>query len=50
MTDLGWTKGAICELLHCSPSELDERCREEPDIEFLAAYLNRKNELTKSSL
>lgn len=44
MTDLGWTKGVICEFLNCSLSELEKRCPEVTDREFIAAYLNRKVE------
>ena len=50
MTDLGYSKGVICELLNCSPSELEKRCPEVTDEEFLIAYYNRKNEMERQGL
>ena len=50
MTDLGYAKGIICEILHCAPSELSSRCTEVTDEELLIEYHNRKVERGQSSL
>lgn len=42
MTDIGYGKGIVCDILNCTPSELPERCKELTDIPFLIEYHNRK--------
>ena len=44
MTDAGYSKGIICEHLHCTLSELSERCKEITDEPFIIEYYNRKHE------
>jgi hypothetical protein len=53
MSNNGWMKMSVCEMLHCTYTELNERLKNGSgyiDYELAVSYILRKNELENMAI
>ncbi|OGD52569.1 hypothetical protein A3K80_00530 [Candidatus Bathyarchaeota archaeon RBG_13_38_9] len=48
-TDYGFNKLSVCEMLHCTFSELQERCKEPADYPLALKYIAEKDNRLKEA-